>query len=365
MDLIDRLNALATGLNSQSDYVKTEEAVKNAFIMPFMAALGYDPFDPTEVIPEMVADHGVKKGEKVDYAVKLEDKIVMLIECKQVGAPLEAKHVSQLYRYFSVTEAKFGVLTDGARYLFYTDLDTPNVMDARPFFEFNVKDFELSEVEYLKKFSKSSFDATSISGAASEMRNLKALRDELQNEWMSPSEEFVRVLFSRIVPGGRFTAQARESFTSLTSRAIEENLRGMINERLDAAAAFHSQKGAVAPAHKPVGREEAASVDDHESLPRIVTTPDEEGAFRMIQTIAAEVTEPDDITIRDGQVYCAILFKDNNRRPVARLYFNRKKSLQVGFFIGGEEQKIKIQRITELTQHREQIIRAVRQYSDP
>jgi hypothetical protein len=239
-------------------------------------------------------------------------------------------------------------------------LDTPNVMDARPFFEFNLRDFQASEVEYLKKFSKSSFDVSSIAGAASEMRNLKAIRDELQREWVTPSEDFVRVLFNRVVPGGRFTSQAKSDFIALTSRAIEENLRDLISQRLDAAAAFHSSKMLEPVEQADKTEDEIGSTE--EVVPKVVTTPDEEGAYRIIQAIASEVTDPDNITIRDAQAYCAILFQDNNRRPVARLYFNRKKSLQIGVFIDGVEVKIDLLRITELTQHKERIIRAVKQY---
>ena len=47
----------------------TEEAAKTALVMPFIQALGYDVFNPSEVIPEYTADVGTKKGEKVDYAI--------------------------------------------------------------------------------------------------------------------------------------------------------------------------------------------------------------------------------------------------------------------------------------------------------
>lgn len=47
-----------------------EEATKNALVLPFISILGYDIFDPTEVIPEFTADVGIKKGEKVDYAIQ-------------------------------------------------------------------------------------------------------------------------------------------------------------------------------------------------------------------------------------------------------------------------------------------------------
>ena len=151
MDLIDRLQNLSARIKRQKDSVSTEEAAKTAFVLPFIQSLGYDVFNPSEVVPELTADHGVKKGEKVDYGIKQDNQIVMLVECKPVGADLAAKHAGQLFRYFSVTDARFGVLTDGVKYLFFTDLDRPNQMDQRPFFEFDLLDFGDQEIEELKK----------------------------------------------------------------------------------------------------------------------------------------------------------------------------------------------------------------------
>ena len=49
------------------------EELRAALIAPFIQALGYDIFNPTEVKPEFSADlPGIKQGERVDYAV-LED----------------------------------------------------------------------------------------------------------------------------------------------------------------------------------------------------------------------------------------------------------------------------------------------------
>ena len=112
-DLIDAIRSIAAKIEKSRSLVQTEEATKNAFVMPFIAALGYDVFDPTEVTPEMVADVGVKKGEKIDYAVMRDGKPIMLFECKHHGANLDTEHASQLYRYFSVTEGRVAVLTNG------------------------------------------------------------------------------------------------------------------------------------------------------------------------------------------------------------------------------------------------------------
>ena len=42
----------------------SEEATKTALVMPFLEVLGYDVFDPREVVPEYVTDVGLKRGDK-------------------------------------------------------------------------------------------------------------------------------------------------------------------------------------------------------------------------------------------------------------------------------------------------------------
>src|SRR5689334_11303987 len=111
MDFAERIGELAALVVKQAGDIQTEEATKNAMIMPLIAALGYNVFNPREVTPELHADVGVKKGEKVDYAIIVGGKPAILFECKWHGADLSKEHASQLYRYFSVTDARFGVLT--------------------------------------------------------------------------------------------------------------------------------------------------------------------------------------------------------------------------------------------------------------
>jgi hypothetical protein len=113
VDFIDRIRELAARVPKQLEHIQTEEATKNALVMRFIAALGYNVFDPTEVTPELNADVGIKKGEKVDYAILRDRKPIILIECKHHAADIGKVPASQLYRYFSVTEARFGLLTNG------------------------------------------------------------------------------------------------------------------------------------------------------------------------------------------------------------------------------------------------------------
>lgn len=81
MDLIDKLKKIGERFEKLKDQVQTEEATKNAFVMPFIAALGYDVFNPLEVVPEYTADIGIKKGEKVDYCILKNGEPIMILEC--------------------------------------------------------------------------------------------------------------------------------------------------------------------------------------------------------------------------------------------------------------------------------------------
>ena len=93
MEFTERLIALATKVHQQREIIQTEEATKNAFIMPFISTiLGYDVFNPLEVVPEFIADVGVKKGEKIDYAIVHNGDVQMLIECKKSTEPLRIEH---------------------------------------------------------------------------------------------------------------------------------------------------------------------------------------------------------------------------------------------------------------------------------
>ena len=354
MDLIDKLNDLASRILRQKDTVLTEEAAKTAFVLPFLQALGYDVFNPLEIVPELTADHGVKKGEKVDYAIKLDGKIIILIECKSVGANLETKHSGQLFRYFAVTDARFGILTDGIRYLFFSDLEKENKMDDRPFFEFSMQQFGEQQVDELKKFTKSSFDLETIIGSASNLKYHRALQGELQKELDNPSDELVKLLAGRVYEG-RFTQQIKDQFSDLTKKAIRDFIRERVNERLKTALDTdkHDQADAL-----------PSEIIDSAPLKLdsgIETTQEEHDGHRIICAIAAEIVEPDRITMRDAKSYCAILLDDNNRRPICRFHFGKTK-LAITVFEPNNEQKYDLVKVSELYKYRVQILAAIGQY---
>jgi predicted type IV restriction endonuclease len=213
MDFIDQLRGLSSRIATTRNVIQTEEATKNAMVMPFIQILGYNVFDPLEVTPELIADVGTKKGEKVDYAILQDGKPILLFECKKAGGDLNINHASQLFRYFHVTEARFGVLTNGLVYRFFTDLEQPNKMDEKPFFEFNILEFKDRDIEELKKFAKAAFDVETILTTANDLKYTRAIQNRL-SDWLSaPSEDFVRLVSADLIGNRRFTPAVKDQFT--------------------------------------------------------------------------------------------------------------------------------------------------------
>ena len=342
--------------------VSTEEATKNSMIMPMIKLLGYDPFNPLEVTPELIADVGTKKGEKVDYAVLRDGKPIMLFECKKSGADLHINHAGQLFRYFHVTEARFGVLTNGLVYKFFTDLEQPNKMDEKPFFEFNILEFRERDVEELKKFAKSKFDLDIILATANELKYTRAIQARL-SEWVTqPSEDFVRLVSSDLLGSRRFTPAIRDQFTALTKRAFEQLIGARINERLKGAmtaetvsiASVASLPAAVSVTNAQESATTVAPVTEIAGL--INTSPEELEAFHSMRAILRDVVPSKRLFMRDAQSYCAILLDDNNRKPVARLRFNNTQRLRLGLFgINKEEEVVDLSCVDDIFNHADRL----------
>jgi len=354
MDLIDKIKDLASRIPKQVDHIQTEEATKNAFIMPFISALGYDVFNPTEVIPEFTADIGTKKGEKVDYAIKKDDDIIILIECKWSGADLHQDHASQLYRYFSATEARFAILTNGISYEFYSDIDEPNKMDSKPFFTFNVLGFQNHQVNELKKFTKSAFSLDDILTTASTLKYTGAIKKILEEELANPSEPFVRFFASQIFDG-RLTKPVIEQFTKIVQEARKQFVNEKINERLTSALSANETP-----------KEELPSEMEGEPLENddgVVTTEEEIEGYNIVKAILRQTVDVKRITMRDTKSYCGILLDDNNRKPICRLHFNYAQKY-IGILTQKKEERFEIDSVDSIFEYAEQIKSTAAEYAD-
>lgn len=354
MDFIDQIRSLAARIINTKDIVQTEEATKNAMVMPFIQALGYNVFDPLEVTPELIADVGTKKGEKVDYAILREGKPIILFECKKCGGDLSINHASQLFRYFHVTEARFGILTNGLVYRFFTDLEQPNKMDEKPFLEFNILDFKEQDIEELKKFAKSAFDLERILNTANELKYTRAIQHVL-SEWMTnPSEDFVRLVSTDLLAGKRFTPLIKDQFAQITKRAFQQLIGDRINDRL---------KVAMTPEVSIETEEQISPIIDKPDPTAIITTPEEIEGFHIVRAILRDVIAPRRIVMRDAQSYCAILLDDNNRKPICRLRFNNTERLVLGLFNGKDEEKNAINDLDDIYNYSEKLKAIVTGYA--
>ncbi len=311
MDFKDTIKQLAERIDKLKENIQTEEATKNAFIMPFINALGYDVFNPLEVIPEMNCDIGSKKGEKIDYAIIKDGEPIILIECKHWKQNLNL-HDNQLLRYFTVSNAKFGILTNGIIYRFYTDLKEKNKMDEKPFLEVDLTNIKDNQIDELKKFHKSYFDVDNIVNSASELKYMGELKNIIKDEFSAPSHEFVRLLASRVYDGVLRQAVI-DQFAQLVKRTISAHINDIISERL---------KGALEANKEEVQEEPKIEEPEQVEESKIVTTEEELESFMIVKSILRQTVDVSRIAYRDNQNYFAILLDDNNRKTICRMRFN-------------------------------------------
>jgi hypothetical protein len=353
MDFKDQIKQIGDRVNKLKEQIQTEEATKNAFIMPFLQALGYDVFNPTEVVPEFVADIGLKKGEKIDYAIFKDGSPTLLVECKHWAQNL-GLHDGQLLRYFHVSKAKFGLLTNGIVYRFYSDLVEPNKMDEKPFLEFNITEIKDNQVEELKKFHKTIFDAESIVNTASELKFTNELKHLIQQELNNPTPDFVKH-FARQVYPSIVTAKVLEQFTTLTKKSIQQHITDLITERLKTALTKEDE------ANKEQEAIQAAEQAKLEEV-KVVTTQEELEGFMIVKTILRQKIAVKRVTYRDAQSYFAILLDDNNRKTICRLYWNGTKKYLVTLDDQKKEVKNEITTLDDIFKHSDTLLKIVENY---
>lgn len=357
MEFLARLTELSEKIRQSLALVQTEQATKSAFVMPFLQLLGYDVFSPLEVVPEYTADVGIKKGEKIDFAILRDGQPVMLIECKCCGATLDAGKCSQLFRYFhTLPLARIGILTNGVQYQFFTDLDKPNVMDQRPFMEFDMLAPDKVLIPEIAKMSKANWDMVATLSAATELKYTRALKSVLAGELQTPGDELVRFLANKVYDG-TLTAKVREMFSGLVRRAFQQLVNDMINERLTSAMIVPQQQEESAKS-EIVGKAE-------EAVSKVATTEDEHEGFHLVKAILRRTVDPKRIIMRDTQSYCGVLLDDNNRKPVCRLHFNGKQKYLGLFSADKTEERIPIASIDDIYIHADRLKETIGYYSGP
>ena len=348
MDFIDQIKNLSVKVSKLQDLnsLETEEATKNAIIMPFINILGYNVFDTMEVVPEFTTDVGIKKGEKVDYAIIKDGKPIMLFECKSSTVDLQKEHASQLYRYFAVSDAIIGVLTNGISYKFYSDLEEDNKMDTNPFLEFDLLDIKEPLVTELKRFRKESFESDEITLAANELKYTNEIKRIMEDEINSPSIEFVKFFTKKKrVFSGKLTKSREQQFIDIARRAFKQFINEKIHDRLKSAL----EEGSSSE------KQDLNVPSDEKKDDRIVTTEEEMEGFYIVRAILREVVDPERVFYKDWKGYFNIQLDNNIRKPICKLYFNTRQKYISFFDENKKEEKIAIENLTEIYNYSDRI----------
>lgn len=339
--------------------------------MPFLQAMGYDVFDHNEVAQEYTAEWGTKKGEKVDIAILRDAHPVILIECKPLGEPLDIGKCSQLFRYFTTQPARIGILTDGRRYLFFSDLEKQNVMDDKPFMEMDLLSFNERILPELQKLTKESWDLDSALSSAETLKYTRAIKILVTQDVSEPSDALVKHYASQCY-NGKIMSRVLEAFRPIVKRAYAEYVSDQITKRLESVRKVEEQIQNV--------QEEQYQQQEH-NLPvepctgkqGVVTHNTEVWALVAIRTLLKDVVHPSRIVMRDQKTYCSILLDDNNRKPICRLFNfqhfdwgmdNIGKNASIFIFSGEDEEKFPLQYVDDIYPLADKLIKAVVSYED-
>jgi hypothetical protein len=358
MDFIDSLRQFAARAEKLRAQIQTEEATKTSLILPFFSQVfGYDIFNPDEFVPEFTADVGIKKGEKVDYAVMLNGEPAILIEAKWCGAALE-KHDSQLFRYFGTTTAKFGILTNGIIYKFYTDLNESNKMDLAPFLELDILNVKDSLVPELKRFCKANFNADEIFGRASELKYSNEIRGYFLEQLREPSDEFVKFMLSHAYDGMK-TSAIIEKYRPVVKATLNTLISEMMSERITTAL-----KNEAAPDTAKQEPEPDEEPDSAAPRNQIVTTAEEMQSFFIVKAIVAGCDGVDisKITYKDTRSYFAILYNGMVTKWICRLMLTGGKKFMTLPDETGAEIRHDLAEIEDIYKFKNEILASARRF---
>lgn len=335
-----------------------EEQTKMYLIAPFLNLLGYNVFNPDDVVAEFIADIGEKKGEKVDYALKLNGEIEILIEAKPIIDDL-SNHDVQLQRYFNVTKAKVGILTNGIVYKFFTDLEEKNIMDKKPFLVVDFLDLTEDKIKEIRKFAKNNYDPEKILNDAEILKYSNGIKNYLNRQLENPDDEFVKIIAKEIYDG-RLVQNKISEFKTI----FKDTFKTFINDYARKKFERVLENSAKETTEITEIIEEETENDNNE----IITTEAEMESYFIIKSILGKYTDLDNITFKDTRSYFGVLFQNNTRKWICRMFIGEEKT-NISFPTeerrgGGaiKEEKIKLESLKDLYKYEDRLVEVLKKY---
>ena len=365
MTLKTDIQELAKAVPDFRDVLTSEQATKQALVVPFIKALGYNVYDPREVVPEYVADLGTKRGEKVDYAIMKDSVPVILIECKSITDKLNGSTVkSQLFRYFVATsKVRLGLLTNGVKYQFFSDLDNQNVMDLTPFLEVDLENLTDSDMDRLERFVKG-FDVAATVEEAARIRQIDLIKALLCRQLIEPDDEFVDWVQQQLYPD-----EAIVPFMSKFPETVREALRDFVNDKI------HETLPVAQNLTRPEKDQDIEMSDDADEtgstklqwLSDYIPPDKQKGdlveAIGLLQGILKDMIDLNRVQVKCGVSTYVSMQRDGRRNePICRIWFGNNGKSGFGYFDGSRNEngrakpvEVPIDQPADILQYREQI----------
>lgn len=360
MDWTEQLGALAKKLRAPDwQAPPNEEATKMALVAPFLRALGYDIFNPAEVMPEFSADLPlIKAGERVDYAILENSQPKILVEVKAYKTNLDKVERGQLQRYFHATRARIGLLTNGHVFQFFTDLDEANKMDEKPFAEVDLLNLRHAPLSQLKHVTKPKFNLDELLGIAEELKYIKGVKDEIRQELTEPSDWLVKEMAQRVHSARRISPKILDSFRPIVTDAIQSYITDRINETLDKAI----QTVEVKEYNQKLNEQDTTEIEDSND---IITTQEEIEALYIVRAICSNLVDSGRLMEKDTKTYCNITLDGQARKSFLRLHFNSLRKKKINIFDQGQPEVVPVSTPSDLYQYKERIRNALKLKLEP
>jgi hypothetical protein len=285
----------------KSENCGNEAQTRKFLIEPFFSLLNYAHED---IIPEYEADFGERVSKKVDYAIKLNRKDIIIIESKPLKTKLTDKEAGQLSGYFQNSKnSRIAVLTNGKEYRFYSDVALVNTMDSKPFFVFDIENYSDNDIENLLDFDARIININEIISKAQEYVFIEDFENTFFKEMTDPSAEFLKVIHKKM---------------SFKTKFNEDRLKELMNSSLFKSL---TEKMII---HETKTNSKSAG---------IITTNEEIQAYHTIRTLLIQNKKiPNDrITYRDQKGMFNVMVDDNQRKTICQLKFTESsKKIIIG-----------------------------------
>jgi len=282
-------------LNEAIELCTNEAQTRKFLIEPFFIMLNYVS---TDLIPEYNADFGDRISQKIDYAIILNKKDTILIEAKKQTSKLSDKEAGQLNGYFNNTKnSKLAILTNGIEYRFYSDVVEPNIIDNKPFFQFNLSNYSEKDIESLIRFDKRFIKIKEIIESAQEIIFAESFEDSLFKELNVPSKDLLKIIHRNMLFKTKFNDETQGKMISLINSSL---LKCLYDKKVLDEASSNS-----------LG---------------VITTELEIQAYHTIRTLLIQNKKiPNErISYKDFKSFFNISVDDSSKKVICKLVFNGK-----------------------------------------